>query len=133
MRKEVWEILEEINTDPSAISKYKDNSMLRLVLKNNFLEEYKWLLPDGNPPYKESNLPEGMSPNSLYQECTRFYTLRRTDLKSIKREAIFINMLQSVDPKEAKILLAIKDQELSKLYPNVTRDSVKEILDVTQS
>lgn len=128
MRKEAWEILEDINKDTSAISKYKQNTMLKLLLQNNFIEENKWLLPEGDPPYKASVEPEGMAPNNLYQECGRFYVLRRQDLKPVKREAIFINMLESVDPKEAKILLAVKDQKLSKLYPNVTKDSVKELL-----
>lgn len=128
MRTESWEILEAINKDASAISKFKENSMLKLMLQNNFIEENKWLLPEGDPPYKPSVEPEGMAPNNLYMECSRFYVLRRADLTPIKRESIFISMLESVDPKEAKILLAIKDQKLSKLYPNITKESVKELL-----
>jgi len=128
MRKEAWEILEDINKDNSAISKYKENTMLKLLLQNNFVEENKWLLPEGNPPYKSSVEPEGMAPNNLYMECGRFYVFRRQDLKPVRRETIFIGMLESVDPKEAKILLAVKDQQLSKLYPNITKEAVKELL-----
>lgn len=128
MRKEAWEMLEEINTDTSAVSKYKDNTLLKLLVQNNFVEENKWVLPEGEPPYKPTAEVEGFAPNNLYMECKRFYVLRRQDLTPVRREQIFIGMLESVDPKEAKILLAIKDQTLSKLYPNITKEVVKELL-----
>jgi len=38
----------------------------------------------------------------------------------------FINLLSDIHISEAKILLAIKDQNLGKIYPNITHQLVKE-------
>jgi hypothetical protein len=66
-----------------------------------------------------------MSPAILTQELRRFYIFLRTDLKPIKREALFISLLESVHPSEAKLIIAIKDQKLHKLYKKVTRKAVE--------
>ena len=67
-----------------------------------------------------------MSPAILTQELRRFYVFLRKDLKPIKREALFISLLESVHPSEAKLILAVKDQKLHKLYKKVTRKAVEE-------
>jgi hypothetical protein len=38
----------------------------------------------------------------------------------LRREQLFLQLLESVHPSEAKVLLAVKDQKLNKLYKNVT-------------
>jgi hypothetical protein len=46
----------------------------------------------------------------------------RADLPSLKRESIFISLLENIHPSEADLMLAIKDQDLTRLYPNLTRE-----------
>lgn len=119
------EILEEINTDPKLLStKYKGNSALRIIFEYAFLPEKKFLLPEDEPPYRQDAAPIGMSPAILTQELRRFYVFLRADLKPIKREALFISLLESVHPSEAKLVIAIKDQKLHKLYKKITRKLV---------
>jgi hypothetical protein len=121
------EILEEINKDPKLLStKYKGNSALRIVFEYAFLPEKKFALPEDEPPYRPDAAPIGMSPAILTQELRRFYVFLRTDLKPIKREALFISLLESVHPSEAKLIIAIKDQKLTKLYKKITRKLVEE-------
>ena len=81
----------------------------------------KWILPEGEPPYKHSAEPIGMTPTNLYGELRRLYVFNRADLKPVKREQLFISLLEGVHPDEAKFLCAVKDQTLHKLYPKVTR------------
>ena len=120
------EILEEVNTDPKLLStKYKSNAALRIVFEYAFLPEKKFLLPEDEPPYRQDAAPIGMSPAILTQELRRFYVFLRKDLKSIKREALFISLLESVHPSEAKLIIAIKDQKLHKLYKKITRKVVE--------
>ena len=120
------EILEEINQDPKLLStKFRGNSALRIVFEYAFLPEKKFLLPEAEPPYRPDAAPIGMSPAILTQELRRFYVFLRKDLKSIKREALFISLLESVHPSEAKLIIAIKDQKLHKLYKKITRKVVE--------
>lgn len=121
------EMLEEINEDPKLLStKYRGNSALKIVFEYAFLPEKKFQLPEDEPPYKPDDAPIGMSPAILTQELRRFYIFLRKDLKPIKREALFISLLESVHPSEAKLIIAIKDQKLHKLYKKVTRKAVEE-------
>lgn len=120
------EILEEVNSDPKLLgTKYKGNAALRIVFEYAFLPEKKFLLPEDEPPYRPDAAPIGMSPAILTQELRRFYVFLRKDLKPIKREALFISLLESVHPSEAKLILAIKDQKLHKLYKKITRKVVE--------
>jgi hypothetical protein len=124
MGRRVYEILEELNNDITAIVKYKNNAQLKLVLQNNFDSNLKWDLPETSPPFKSAVEPQDMAPSNLTLEVRKFYIFRRKDLKPAQRESLFIQMLERLDVKEQKILLALKNQELTSLYPNITKESV---------
>jgi|APGre2960657373_1045057.scaffolds.fasta_scaffold03461_6 hypothetical protein len=124
MGRRVYEILEELNNDITAIVKYKNNAQLKLVLQNNFDSNLKWDLPETSPPFKSAVEPQDMAPSNLTLEVRKFYIFRRKDLKPAQRESLFIQMLERLDAKEQKILLALKNQELTSLYPNITKESV---------
>jgi hypothetical protein len=120
------EMLEEINKDPKLLTtKFRGNAALRIVFEYAFLSDKKFLLPEAEPPYRPDAAPIGMSPAILTQELRRFYVFLRKDLKPIKREALFISLLESVHPSEAKLIIAIKDQKLHKLYKKITRKVVE--------
>jgi len=108
MRKYLTQMLEEINRDPKAIANYKEDFLLKV------------LLPEGDPPFKAAAEPMGMTPTNLFADAKRFYIYCRKDLTNIKREALFVSMLEGVHPEEAKVILAVKDQNLGKLYPKIT-------------
>lgn len=120
----VYEMLEAINNDITNIIKYKDSAAVKLVLQNNFDSNLRWDLPETTPPYKVSVEPLNMAPSNLTLEVRKFYIFRRKDLKPIKREQLFIQMLERLDRTEQKILLALKDQNLTTLYPNITKEAV---------
>lgn len=124
--KYLTEVLEEINSDPKTIEKYKNDVALKMLLEYAYLPEKKFDLPEGDPPYKPDDAPIGMSPANLRMEMKRLYIFKREDLKPLRREQLFINLLESVHPDEAKLLLAVKEQKLNKLYKKVTRKVVEE-------
>ena len=97
-----------------------------MLLEYAYLPEKKFDLPEGDPPYKPDDAPIGMSPANLRMEMKRLYIFKREDLKPLRREQLFINLLESVHPDEAKLLLAVKEQKLNKLYKKVTRKVVEE-------
>lgn len=128
MAKYIGEVLKELNDDPSLFeSTYKkqgDGGPLGKIFFHAFTADGKFLLPEGEPPFRPDASPIGMSPARFIQEVKKFYIFCRKDISSAKREVMFVQLCESVHPDEAKILIAIKDQKLSDLYPNITRKVV---------
>ena len=128
MRKYITELLEEMNGNPDLIDQYaKDpnyKQILTQIFEYAFLMEKKWILPEGTPPFKPAPEPLGMTETNLYAEFRRFYVFNRADLAPLKRESMFINLLEGIHPKEAEMLIALKDQKLHKMYNKITKTAV---------
>jgi hypothetical protein len=120
MRKYVTQMLDDINADPKNIEQYKGDGALRLILEYAFDPEKKMVLPEGEPPFKLAAEPLGMTPTNLFSELRRLYVFCRKDLTPLKRETLFVSLLEGVHPTEAKVLIAVKDQTLHKMYPKIT-------------
>lgn len=121
MKKYLPELLDEINKDPKSIEKYKDEFLLKVIFAHAFLPNFKFLLPEGEPPYKPDPAPIGMAETNLYVEAKKFHNLFcNASLKPLKREAIFIGLIEHIHPTEAQIMIAVKDQKLTKMYPKIT-------------
>lgn len=121
MVKYITEILDEVNKDPSKVSLYKDNYAIKTIFAYAFDPNMKMVLPEGEPPYKKDTAPMGMSQANFYQQVKKLYIYKRTDISNIRREQLFVQMLESLHPTEADVCIAIKDQTLHKKYPNITR------------
>lgn len=74
-----------------------------------------WLLPEGDPPYRpmaESADQEGR----LYSETRRLiYFVNTHDglaVAPLKREQLFIQLLESIDPHDAQLMLRVKSKGL---------------------
>lgn len=123
--KFITEVFKEINDDPSLLTttyrKVGNGGPMAILFKHAFTAEGKFLLPEGDPPFKPNVNPIGMTPAIFQQEIQKWYVFCRKDISNTKRETMFVQLLEAMHPSEAKILLAIKDQQLTKLYPKITR------------
>jgi hypothetical protein len=45
----------------------------------------------------------------------------RADVKQLQRESLFVGLIEGLHADEVKLIMAIKDQKLAKLYPKLTR------------
>ena len=121
MTKFVTEMLTEVNDNPELLkTTYKGNNVLKFIFEHSFIKEKRFLLPDTDPPFKRDAAPIGMSPANFLQETKRFYVFCREDLSKLRRETLFIQLLDNVHPSEADVILAVKNQKLTKLYPKIT-------------
>lgn len=120
MKKYLTEMLKEINDNPKAIDNYKSEFLLKVIFAHAFLPTHKFILPEGEPPFKPADQPLGMTDTNLFVEAKKMYVFMREDLKPIKRESLFVGLLEGIHPEEAKVLIAVKDQKLQKLYPKIT-------------
>lgn len=126
-REYITEILDKVNKDPQKLQEYRDNGALKYLFQYAFIPEQKFELPDGDPPFKPAVEPIGMTPTNFMQEMRRLYIFTKAQqLKPIRREALFIELLEGLHPDEAKVLCAVKDQKLNKLYKNITADLAAE-------
>lgn len=125
----IHELLTDINKDINVL-RHPDNwnnNYLRNVLEHAFKPEKKFILPEGTPPFKTNGLSGVETKGSFWQEARKMATYSRADLKPIRRESMFIQALESLDKDSVAILLAVKEQELVKLFPNITREKLEEI------
>ena len=123
---EIVEQTSKLNSKQDQVNflRKNDSVPLRIVLKNALDPEIKFALPEGDPPFKTSELPD--SHGMLYSEARRLYLFiegGNLNLSKLKRETLFIQILEAVDPKDAKLLVHMKDK---KLPYNVSYDTVEE-------
>ena len=66
---------------------------------------------------------------SIRQEFKMFYNLLQggnPGLSSLRRETMFINILQGLHPREAEILCLVKDKQLETKYKSITKEIVSQ-------
>lgn len=112
---EVLKLASEQKTKEEKINVFRknDSSALRTVLKYALDPAVKWALPPGAPPYKPAPYLDQQS--MLYSEARRLYLFiegGNPSLTPLKRETLFIGLIESIDPEDAKLLLAAKDKKL---------------------
>lgn len=96
--------------------KANDSYVLRTTLQGFFDPRINWLIPPGTPPYKPNELvdQEGVYINEV-RRLIYFVDGPQSSLPQIKREAMFIELLERVAPGDAEMLIAMKDQDISYL------------------
>lgn len=125
--KYITEVLDEISKDPKKAQNYKDDFAFKTILKCSFDTEYKFQLPNGDPPFKAATQPIGMTPGNLRQEVKKLYVFTKFagQMTKMRREQLYVQLLESVHPTEAKIINAMKDQKLDSVYPKINAEFVK--------
>ena len=98
------------------------------ILRINFDNDVVCLLPDGETPYRKDDAPEGMAYQSLHREYRRFTYFFKggegMNLAPLKRESMWIDLLESLSEGEADLLAKAKDRRLK--YKGITRKLVEE-------
>ena len=128
---QISEILEELAKIKTAKSKKEyliknETRQLKTFLKGAFDKSLEFNLPKGSPPYtpnKESEKGFG-SVSSEFRYFAKGY--EGDALKDAVREGKFIKVLETVSPKEAELILLMKDKKLTGKYKGVTKKLVSE-------
>ena len=133
-RELISEIFTKINNakdKPKKIEvlrKYNTPGM-RMILKGAFDPKIEWELPEGTPPYIENEAPAGTEHTYLEVEARRLYNFAKggnNTINKIRKETLFIQMLEGLHASEAKVLIDVKNKSLNKTYKGLTSDMVKE-------
>ena len=133
----VHEIFTQINNAKDkpkkiAVLKQHDNPAMRQLLKAAFDPKIEWDLPDGIPPYIANEAPAGTEHTSLLSEARKLYHFvvgGNNTINKLKKETMFIQMLEGLQQKDAEVLIAIKNKNLNNIYKGLTAQMVKETFD----
>ena len=129
----VHEILELASKQRSKAKKVEilqeyANPALKSLFIWNFDETVVSVVPAGEVPYNPNEVPVGTDHTSLRKEYKHLYNFVRggnDSLTSLRRETMFIQMLEGLHPEESKILCLVKDKALQSKY-KLTYEVVKE-------
>lgn len=121
-----------LKTKEEKIKFLQDNNSkpLRNILKLMYDKNLKFNIPNTAPPYTPSEMPD--SHGMLYREARKLtYFVEGFDgdnIHPIRREALFIQMLETIDPEDAKLLIDMIKQKplkgltvatLNEAFPNL--------------
>jgi hypothetical protein len=105
-----------------------DSQALRQLLKAAFDPKIVFDIPVGTPPYIANDAPTGTDHTSLLDEARRLYIFINgaSDIPKIKKETLFIQMLEALHKDDAEALITIKDKKLNLVYKGLTENVVRE-------
>jgi len=139
MYKLIFEIIEETQKAKSKADKIKvlkDNESwgLKDVLRGSYDSTVVWNLPEGKPPFTP-NLPQS-TPSDLQRKNTQFkYFVKGgagDQMIKPKRERLFIELLESIHPKDADLVISmiakksikgINRKLIDEAFPGLLKDS----------
>ena len=131
LQSEVLELFEKASSrdEKIAILKKHEVPVLRALMRLNFDENFKFNLPEGDPPYKkDKDKPIGYNESNLIQEYRRFYIWiePNVNLTNLRKEQLFIELLEGLHHSEAEVLVLAKDKKLHTKFKSLKEDIVRE-------
>jgi len=128
------EILTKVNNAKDKAKKLEiltqyDSPSLRQILKGAFDPKIEWDLPAGAPPYIANEAPLGTEHTYLDQEAKRLWHFVKgadANLNKMRKETLFIQILEGLHKSEADLLINVKEKKLNNTYKGLTANLVKE-------
>jgi len=112
-----------------ALLQKHNSTALRQLLIINFDESIVSMLPEGDVPYTPNDAPVGTDHSRLEQEYRglyRFFKGGADRLPALKRESMFVQLLEGLAAEEAELLVLCKDGRLTDKYKRITKAVVSE-------
>ena len=106
-----------------------NSSALRQLLIINFDESIISLMPEGDVPYTPNDAPIGTDHSRLEQEYRglyRFFKGGDNRINSLKRETMFVQLLEGLHQDEAELVVLAKDGNINNKYKRITKAMVSE-------
>ena len=129
----VTEILQKVSSAKTKKEKVDllqeyNNNGLRSILIINFDESLKFLLPEGEVPFTPNDAPAGTDHTRLdheYRGLYRYFKGGDNTLKGMRREQMFVQLLEGLHKDEAEMLVLACNKDLQSKY-RITKQAVSE-------
>ena len=132
MRLLMHEVLQKVSNAKTKKEKIKllqefNTNALRMLLIINFDDSVVSLLPPGNVPYTPNEAPEGTEHTILEKEARLLHHFFKggSNVSQVKREQMFVQMLEGLNQGEAEALILAKDKKIGKRW-KITKACVSE-------
>lgn len=106
-----------------------NSTALRQLLIINFDDSLTSIMPEGEVPYTPNDAPAGTDHTRLeheYKGLYRFFKGGADKLPSLKRESMFVQLLEGLHESEAELLVLCKDGRMGDKYKRITKAVVSE-------
>lgn len=127
---EVFESLEQSKNKQERIAILRNGTSLALkfILQCAFDDSVILDLPAGAPPYRPEKSPLGLQPAPLKQaiQILTHLTKSNTRIDKLRKEKLFIQLIETAYYKDAIVIIDAKDKKLHKTYPLLTKSLVRE-------
>ena len=98
------------------------------ILRIQYDDSIVSALPAGAPNYRQDDAPKDYQYTILNKAYTQFKYFFKgpiaNDMKQIKRESLFLNLLETLHTEEAELLIAAKDKKMK--YKGITKKLVRD-------
>ena len=132
MKLLMHEVLQKVSNAKTKAEKIKllrehNTQALRSLLIINFDTSVISMLPEGDVPFKPNDAPEGTQHTKLEKEARLLHHFFKggSNISQVKRETMFIQMLEGLHKDEANVLVLAKDKKLGKRW-KITKQCVEE-------
>ena len=132
MRLLMHEVLQKVSNAKTKKEKIKlmqefNTSALRMLFIINFDDSVVSLLPPGDVPYTPNEAPEGTEHTILEKEARLLHHFFKggSNVSQVKREQMFVQMLEGLNKGEAEALVLAKDKKIGKRW-KITKAAVSE-------
>ncbi len=132
MKETVFELLARIDAiedegaRADALRTAARNERMFDVLHYGLSPNIKFLVPAGDPPFKPNADTVNSLPN-MWNEVRRLYLYVEggKSLQDARRQTLFIQTLEFIHPKDAELVLAMKDRKWP--YANISTEFVEKV------
>lgn len=130
MTKLIYEVIEEAvgkktKAEKIQVLRANESWALKDVLRGTLDDTVGWLIPDGEPPYTPSQ--DHNASSSLLRQNVQFAYFAKggkgEQVTKVKREQIFIILLESIHPKDANLVIGMIGKKAPK---GITKKLVEE-------
>ena len=132
MRLLMHEVLQKVSNAKTKKEKIKllqeyNTNALRMILIINFDDSVVSMLPPGNVPYTPNEAPEGTEHTILEKEARLLHHFFKggSNVSQVKRESMFVQILEGLNSGEAEALILAKDKRIGKRW-KITKACVSE-------
>jgi hypothetical protein len=132
MKLKINEVLQKVSNAKTKAEKIKllqthNSPALRAILIANFNESIVSDMPEGPVPYADDKYEEADRTNLQveYKKLYVFFKGGAPAMSRMKKESMFIQMLESLSPGEAEVITLVMDKQLGKRW-KITQQCVAE-------
>ena len=139
-KKNIYEVFNEFKMAPSrdtriSVLQSNDSWALRNVLMGAMHPDIKFVIKKA-PNYKKEDVPAGMSYNHITDALSKVYLFMENNprtppaLTDKRKNELLIQLLESLEPKEAEVYVAmmLKDLKIPYLTSKLVNEAFKGLL-----